>query len=177
MDQITISLLAELVNIESLTGNEGAVAKYLATYLKGLGFTVELIPIHPSSERTNVYAYIGSKRSTRCLLTTHIDTVPPFIPFSGPDEAGKMSGRGTCDAKGPAVAQMLAAKGLMDEGRIKEGDLGLLFVVGEEVDGVGMKAASEMGLKWENIVFGEPTEGKLALGHKVACYSPRLHGC
>ncbi|KAF5364899.1 hypothetical protein D9758_008120 [Tetrapyrgos nigripes] len=29
-----------------------------------------------------------------------------------------------------------------------------------------MKAASRMGLRWKYIIFGEPTEAKLALGHK-----------
>ncbi|KAK7457099.1 hypothetical protein VKT23_010401 [Stygiomarasmius scandens] len=161
-----LSLLSDLVNIPSLTGEEGKVANHLASFLKNEGFTVELLPIYPGSERQNVYAYIGTTRNTKFLFTTHIDTVPPFIPFSGPDAEGKVFGRGTCDAKGSVVVQIQAAKELFQEGLLREGDLALLFVVGEEIDGAGMKAASRMGLKWKNIVFGEPTEGKLALGHK-----------
>ncbi|TRM56991.1 hypothetical protein BD626DRAFT_635196 [Schizophyllum amplum] len=159
-------LLHDLVNIESLTGNEGRVAAHLADVLRARGFTVELLPIAPESPRANVYAYLGDKRPARCLLTTHIDTVPPFIPFSGPDAEGKVYGRGTCDAKGAAVAMISAAERLVAAEQVKAGDLALLFVVGEEVDGAGMKAASELGLRWENIVFGEPTESRLALGHK-----------
>ncbi|KAF8907764.1 hypothetical protein CPB85DRAFT_1436347 [Mucidula mucida] len=180
------SLLAELVNIESLTGEEEKVALFLADTLRADGYTVELIPIAPSSRRVNIYAYIGSTRSTKCLLTTHIDTVPPFIPFSGPDEHGIVHGRGTCDAKGAVVAQILAVKELVESGAVQEGDVAMMYVVGEEVDGVGMKAASKMGLHWDSIVFGEPTEGKLALGHKgillfelsasgVACHSGYPH--
>ncbi|THU99017.1 Zn-dependent exopeptidase [Dendrothele bispora CBS 962.96] len=161
-----LSLLSDLVNIPSLTGDEGKIADFLTSFLKNEGFTVELWPIHPGSERRNIYAYFGSTRTNKFLFTTHIDTVPPFIPFSGPDANQNVFGRGTCDAKGAAVVQIQAAKELFAESVVKEGDLALLLVVGEEIDGVGMKNASKMGLKWENIVFGEPTEGKLALGHK-----------
>ncbi|KAI5831397.1 Zn-dependent exopeptidase [Schizophyllum commune Tattone D] len=160
------SLLRDLVDIESLTGDEGRVGEHLAGVLRAKGFTVELLPIATGSPRANVYAYLGDVRETRCLLTTHIDTVPPFIPFSGPDAEGKVYGRGTCDAKGAAVAMIEAAERLIAAKEVKPGDLALLFVVGEEVDGVGMKAASEIGLRWESIAFGEPTDSKLALGHK-----------
>ena len=42
----------------------------------------------------------------------------------------------------------------------------MLYVVGEERGGVGIKAANAFGLSWEMVIFGEPTELKLASGHK-----------
>lgn len=42
----------------------------------------------------------------------------------------------------------------------------MLFVVGEEQGGAGMKAANDLGLRPHAIVFGEPTERKLVSGHK-----------
>lgn len=44
--------------------------------------------------------------------------------------------------------------------------MGLLFVVGEETGGDGMRKANDLGLEPKAIVFGEPTEGKLVSGHK-----------
>ena len=31
-----------------------------------------------------------------------------------------------------------------------------------------MRAANELGLTWSSVIFGEPTQGKLAVGHKGA---------
>lgn len=42
----------------------------------------------------------------------------------------------------------------------------LLFTVGEEVDHIGMKATSSLALKPRFLIVGEPTESKLAVGHK-----------
>ena len=46
--------------------------------------------------------------------------------------------------------------------------LGMLFVVGEEIGGTGMKAFASyaMNATFRAAIFGEPTEGKLASGHK-----------
>lgn len=44
--------------------------------------------------------------------------------------------------------------------------MALLYVVGEEVTGDGMKAANELNPGWKTVIFGEPTELKLAVGHK-----------
>ncbi|KAK3085179.1 hypothetical protein LTR53_020117, partial [Teratosphaeriaceae sp. CCFEE 6253] len=49
---------------------------------------------------------------------------------------------------------------------ISPDDIAFLFVVGEEVGGDGMRKANDLGLEPQTIVFGEPTEGKLASGHK-----------
>jgi acetylornithine deacetylase len=109
-------------------------------------------------------AYIGQERQTRILVTSHIDTVPPFIPYEL--RGDQVWGRGSADAKGSVAAQIFAVERLRDAGKIVEGDVALLFVVGEEKDGHGMKAANDLGLAWESVIFGEPTELKLATGHK-----------
>lgn len=70
------------------------------------------------------------------------------------------------DAKGSVASQIIAVEELLAAGKIEEGDIALLFVVGEERGGDGMKKANELGLKWETCIFGEPTELKLASGHK-----------
>ncbi|KAH8815245.1 hypothetical protein F5884DRAFT_666780 [Xylogone sp. PMI_703] len=175
-----IDLHKALVEYESITGNEHGVAKFLTEYLEGLNFTVEAQEISgsaPASEyvpdenqklrsrsRENIFAYVGSSRKTRTLVTSHIDTVPPFWPYER--RGDEIWGRGTVDAKGSVAAQIKAVEELLAGGAIAEGDVALLFVVGEETGGDGMRKANHLGLKWDTVIFGEPTELKLASGHK-----------
>jgi acetylornithine deacetylase len=100
-------------------------------------------------------------------LSTHLDTVPPFIP---PTVQGDMlHGRGACDAKGIAAAMIVAADRLRAQGR----RVALLFVVGEETCHDGAQAAN----RWARgtlprrprlLINGEPTESRLATGTKGA---------
>lgn len=159
-----VKLLKQLMEIPSVSEEEHEIGVFLARYLKSLNYTVELIPIAPNSDRCNVYAYLGDSRKARTLLTSHMDTVPPHIPFS--IKGDTIFGRGACDDKGPLAAQIIALEELRAEGATKAGDVSLLFVVGEEKGGPGMLAANDMNLTWEAVIFGEPTEGKLATGHK-----------
>ncbi|TVY36616.1 Peptidase M20 domain-containing protein [Lachnellula subtilissima] len=169
-DLPVVSLLKQLIEIPSTSDNELAVGLFLEHHHQSLGYTVERIPISPSSTRHNVYAYLGPKssRKTRICLTSHMDTVPPHIPLSLSADGQTIWGRGACDDKGPLAAQIEAVEQLRREGRISEsgGDVSFLWVVGEEKGGPGMLAANDMGLTWEAVIFGEPTEGKLGVGHK-----------
>ncbi|KAK9475239.1 uncharacterized protein V1510DRAFT_410427 [Dipodascopsis tothii] len=160
-----IGLHRQLIEIPSVTGNEYGVAQFLQTYLTARGYTVELQPVSEEPPRANVFAYQGNERSTRVLLTSHIDTVPPYIPHSVHD--GYIWGRGSVDAKASVAAQITALQEMTAAKNVSVGDVALLFVVGEETDGIGMTTASaKLGLTWETVIFGEPTEGKLAVGHK-----------
>lgn len=159
-----VKLLQQLMEIPSISEEEHNIGVFLADYLKALNYTVELIPIARGSDRCNVYAYLGQKRKARVLLTSHMDTVPPHIPFSMQGDI--IFGRGACDDKGPLAAQIIALEELRAEGAVQDEEVSLLFVVGEEKGGPGMLAANDMGLTWEAVIFGEPTEGKLATGHK-----------
>ena len=165
-----MKLLTSLMGIVSTSEVEHDIGVFLEQHLQSLGYTVERIPIATGSPRHNVYAYLGSSRQTRVLLTAHMDTVPPHIPLSHKytdDRGDIIYGRGSSDDLGPLSAQIIAAEELRKEGRVRgEGDVGLLFVVGEENGGHGMIAANDMGLTWESGIFAEPTQGKLAKGHK-----------
>ena len=162
-----IQVLESLINIDSTSEREHEIGLFLEQHLQGLGYTAERIPIAPGSSRHNVYAYLGEQRKARVLLTSHMDTVPPHIPFSiDPEDSDVIRGRGACDDLGPLVAQVYAVEELRAEGKLKDGDVSFLFVVGEEKGGPGMLAANDMGLTWEAGIFGEPTEGKLGKGHK-----------
>lgn len=165
MDHPVVRLLKSLMSIVSTSELEYDIGIYLEQHLQSLGYTVERIPVAPGSTRHNVYAYLGSSRKTRLLLTAHMDTVPPHIPLT--IDGDIIRGRGSSDDLGPLAAQIVAAEELRREGKIRaEGDIGLLFVVGEENGGHGMVAANDMGLSWESGIFAEPTQSKLAKGHK-----------
>jgi acetylornithine deacetylase len=149
-------LTCTLVNLESVSGNEKACAAFLRDYLLARNFQVELQPVSP--ERANLLAWRGTPE---VVLSTHLDTVPPFFPAREDEEF--IYGRGACDAKGIVAAQVMAAQRLLQDG---VGDFGLLFLVGEETvsDGARVANLSPRGAKY--IINGEPTDNKLALGSK-----------
>jgi acetylornithine deacetylase len=95
--------------------------------------------------------------------------VPPHIPFERRVKNGTVYhyGRGSVDAKG-AVAPMIIAAHNFLQSRTDTPRLGLLFVLGEEIGGEGMKAFATYAknVTFRAAIFGEPTEGKLASGHK-----------
>ena len=70
------------------------------------------------------------------------------------------------DDKGSVAAQLMAVNRLLSTEQISPDDIALLFVIGEEIGGDGMRKANDLNLKPKSIVFGEPTEGKLVSGHK-----------
>ncbi|KAG7703535.1 hypothetical protein KL933_004330 [Ogataea haglerorum] len=162
-----------LVRIKSLSFQEQDASEYVAEYLERLGLTVERIS---SQGRNNIYAYLGKTRDTKVLLTSHIDTVPPYIGYY--DNGDKIYGRGSCDAKGSVAAQITAFTELYEQNEVHEGDVALLFVVGEETGGDGMLTVDkEIDANWKMVVFGEPTENKLAVGHKgVYYFKIQVHG-
>ena len=145
-----------LVNIDSVTGGEGACAEFLRQTLAARQFEVELQPVSPG--RSNVLAFRGTPE---VVLSTHIDTVPPFFPAR--EDAEWIYGRGSCDAKGIVAAQVTAAERLASDGM---DDFGLMFLVGEETVSDGARAADAAPRGAKYIINGEPTGNKLALGTK-----------
>ncbi|MCU1288610.1 MAG: Peptidase dimerization protein [Acidobacteria bacterium] len=152
-------LTKTLIDIPSISDDEQAVGFYLRDYLESLGWTVELQPV--SSNQNNVIAYLNEK--PRVFLSTHMDTVPPFIEAS--EDAEKIYGRGACDAKGIIASQIFAAEELRKQG---VEDIGLLYTVDEEQGSSGAKAANlhPLAAKCEYMINGEPTDNDLAIGSK-----------
>lgn len=128
-----------------------------------------------TSPRENIYAYLGETRKTRTLVSSHIDTVPPFWKYER--NGSEIWGRGSVDAKGSVASQIIAVEEMIAAGKLVEGDVSLLFVVGEEAGGDGMIKANDLDLTWDSCIFGEPTELKLASGHKgIISLSITAHG-
>lgn len=155
-----ISLTRRLVDIESISGNEGRVGVFLADYLGQLGYNSRLMPVE--GERQNVFATSPEDPNPAVVFSTHLDTVPPFIP-SREDET-RIYGRGSCDAKGIVAAQIAAAERLKEQGT----HVGLLFLVGEERDSLGAKTANKQPNSCKFLINGEPTENRVAIASKGA---------
>jgi acetylornithine deacetylase/succinyl-diaminopimelate desuccinylase-like protein len=153
-----VALTRQLVDIESTTGNEGRVADFLHGELNRLGYRAFKMPVE--GERSNLFATFPQQARPEVVFSTHMDTVPPFIPSSEDDT--KIYGRGACDAKGIIAAQIAAAERLRQEGIY----VGLLFVVGEEKDSLGAKVANQQSPGCKFLVNGEPTENRMASASK-----------
>ncbi|RAH80171.1 Zn-dependent exopeptidase [Aspergillus japonicus CBS 114.51] len=180
-----LSFHRDIVTIESISENEQEVGDFIIDFLLSYNLTVEKQVVTPKStttkERFNIYAYAGDNRFPEILLTSHIDTVPPFIPYSlhppAPNpHTGKfnrkdllIAGRGTVDAKASVAALIFAVLDTLATD--PRASVGILLDVGEEKSGVGMKhfSASELNpapSNFHTVIFGEPTNGDLVKGHK-----------
>jgi acetylornithine deacetylase len=170
-----LALTRQLVNIESTTYHEGAAGAFLYDYLVSQGYAVERQQVRQpdlartpgggSGERFNVFATVSGV-PPEIVLSTHMDTVPPFFGCTEDDEF--LYGRGTCDAKGIIATQVAAADRLREAG-VK---VGLLFVVGEERDSAGALAANTLAANFKErprfLINGEPTDNRLAIATKGA---------
>jgi acetylornithine deacetylase len=155
-----VALTLELCALPSPTGDESAVMALAASWCQRLGLSVSTQPVGQGG-RCNVLA-TDPDTPPQVLFTTHLDTVPPHIPPT--DDGDLLRGRGTCDAKGAAAAMLVAVERLRAAG---ERRVGLLFVVGEETESDGAKAAAAgfaPGVRY--VVNGEPTALQLASGQK-----------
>lgn len=149
--------LTHLIDIPSITGEEYALSRYLRDFLIEKGMSVDLMPVE--EDRYNLFAVFSDKPDV--ILTTHMDTVAPFIHSH--IEKDKIFGRGACDAKGIMASMIYAVLTLEKDVRDR---VGLLFVVGEETDSIGAKTAVKNIYKPRFFINGEPTENKLVHAQK-----------
>jgi acetylornithine deacetylase len=153
-----VALAAELLPIPSTTRDEGAAVEFVSRWLVARDWNVTVQEVTPG--RGNIWA---SRKGGGVTLSTHLDTVPPYVPPRRAD--GKLFGRGACDAKGIAAAMLVAADRLVQAG---EERVDLLFVVGEERGSDGARMANQLPATSQWLINGEPTESLLASGCKGA---------
>jgi acetylornithine deacetylase len=180
-----LSLHKSLIETSSVSGTEHDVGVWLESYLEKKGYTTsrqELEPFENTPDgkpRFNVLAWRQDGKKTfdpKIAVSSHIDVVPPHIPYGIDDgeitKETMITGRGSVDAKGSVAAQITAVEHLIEHDKIDAHKVLLLFVVGEEVKGDGMRRFStaleekELPYNLDAVIFGEPTELKLACGHK-----------
>ncbi|HEY0778249.1 MAG TPA: M20/M25/M40 family metallo-hydrolase [Gemmatirosa sp.] len=161
LDVIDVAL--RLLRAESTSGAEAPAVDAMTALLGERGWRVTRIPV--TNGRDDLFTE-AEGRPAEVVLSTHLDTVPPYI--APRLDGGRLWGRGACDAKGIAAAMVCAAERLRDAGV----PVGLLFVVGEETAHDGAHAAdaahAHVAPRARVLVNGEPTESTLATGTKGA---------
>lgn len=151
-------LLMEWLEIDSTSGREAKFLETLESYFTARGYHATRQPVEEA--RWNLLL-TRPHHPPRVLFSTHVDTVPPFLPVR--TDGKSIWGRGACDTKGGIVAMALAGDRLLAEG-IQ--DFGYLFVVGEEVDHCGAKVAKGLPVKTERIILCEPTQNQVVSAQK-----------
>jgi acetylornithine deacetylase len=155
-------LTRRLIDIESITPNEREIGDFLWENLSGLArqFNGETERMAVEPGRDNIFVRFGNPA---VVLSTHMDTVPPFIPSR--EDNDYIWGRGACDTKGIIATMIAASEELLARGKR---NFGLLFVVGEERNSAGAQVAARNPRGSKFLINGEPTENKLAVGSKGA---------
>ncbi|VDN26753.1 unnamed protein product [Gongylonema pulchrum] len=169
--------LTQLMQINSTTGNEEDLSTALTQYFTTTGWHVLRQPLKSDPKRHNllVTRIPYKPPGPRYLMNTHMDTVPPYIPPAC--DGIKVSGRGANDAKGQLAAMTFAAQQIAKEDPVLAENIGLLFVVSEELDHIGMVEANSLGAVPEFFMIGEPTELKFGRLQKGAVkVTLKVHG-
>ncbi len=155
--------LISWLEIDSTSGHEATFLEELERFFIVHGFQCERQ--HVEGARWNLL--VSTDEAPRLLYSTHVDTVPPFLPVRAVNENGvdRIYGRGACDTKGGIVAMIAAGLRLLKAGRR---DFGFLFVVGEEVDHIGAKKSTELVYEpaIERIILCEPTLNRVVSAQK-----------
>lgn len=172
-----VDLTTALCTIPSITGEEADVVDDVAARLKRLGMSVSRQHVAGPAGRDNLVAVSGDA-PPEVLLTTHLDTVPPYFAPTIAVEDGVewMKGRGVVDAKGIAAAMICSMQRLLQRGETR---VGLMFVVGEETNSDGAILASKTGFapKVKYFIDGEPTDSLLVSAMKgVLAFEMHVEG-
>lgn len=165
-----IKILQDVVQINSVNGNEEEVANYLRALLQEHDIAAKIIPY--SEGRASLIAEIGNGNGPVIGFDGHEDTVSlgdeskwTYPPLSATvTEEGKMYGRGTTDMKSGLVAAVIAMINLKESGVSLNGTVRLLATVGEEKGELGAGQLAELGYAddMEALVVCEPTGGDFA---------------
>ena len=118
----------ELVDVPSVSGEEGAILKTLAERVPAEFDVVD-------GEDGVLFVASGTRRpgSPFVVLAGHVDTVPPNGPLEGSREAGWVHGRGAADMKGALAVMEQTGAWLASDPRASDLDVGLLFFAREEL--------------------------------------------
>ncbi|MBN9386991.1 MAG: M20 family metallopeptidase [Chloroflexi bacterium] len=145
-----IELTQKLVQIpsENPTGDEVALGRFVAEWLREHGIETEVRPVE--GERANVLGRIRGAGGPPLVYLAHLDTVPigdrhkwKHDPFGGEIADGYMYGRGSCDMKSGTAAAMIALARIKQSGKPLSGDLVLACTVDEEE--AFMKGSTALG--------------------------------
>jgi acetylornithine deacetylase/succinyl-diaminopimelate desuccinylase-like protein len=169
-----VELVQEVCRIPSVLGEEGALARFLASVMEDSGFeAVKLQPVLP--DRPNAVGELSFSAGRRVVLTGHLDTKPVShgwklsTPFSGDLIGGAVYGHGVMDMKAALVCQIVAMEAVRAADVPVAGTLAMAAVcdhMGDQMGSIAYFAEHEADL----CVLGELTDNEVCLGHRGRCY-------
>ena len=154
-----VELTSRLVDIESVSGNETAVADAVETALRGLTHLEVL------RDGDAVVARTRLGRERRVVIAGHLDTVPVNGNLPARLEGDMLWGRGTVDMKGGCAVMLALAASVVDP----IVDITWVFYDHEEVEsslnGLGRLARNRPELLAADFaILGEPSNAKVEGG-------------
>lgn len=165
-----VELCRQLIQIPSLSGDEGRLVKKLKEIYTEMGFDEVII-----DEYGSIIACIrGEKPGIRVLFDAHIDTVPvtdpskwKHSPFGAEIDNGRIYGRGTSDMKGSLSAMIKAAEDFMKKyKRDFSGEIYIAGVVHEECfEGVAARKISQR-VNPDIVIIGEASNLNIKCGQR-----------
>ncbi|MCC7667730.1 ArgE/DapE family deacylase [Liquorilactobacillus satsumensis] len=184
-----LDILKKLITINSVNGNEVAVAQYLADLLAAYGIESQLDQF--GDGRANLVAQIGQGKDERVLcFTGHQDTVAvsnaqkwEHPPFEAQISGDQLFGRGAADMKSGLAAEVITLIELVAEGKQPRGTVKFVATAGEEYGTPGAYRLDEQGITKDitAMVVGEPTGGQVVYAHsgslnyEIKCYGKAAH--
>jgi acetylornithine deacetylase len=160
-----IDLLARMVSIPSVSGEEEALATYVEQTARSWG-------LDPTRDEVGVRVDVRGRRPGPTLaLVSHLDVVPPGKgwtrdPFTATVEGTRLYGRGSGDAKASVSAMLTAAKDMADAGGPEAGRLLVLLGYGEETRHTTMERAVQSAGDIDAAIVGEPTNLDFAVAQR-----------
>ena len=149
---------------------EGAMADLLTAILSAWGAVTRKVEIAPG--RFNFIARFAGTGPRSLMLEAHSDTVSvegmTVAPFEAVVRDGRLSGRGSCDDKGPMAAMLLAIRSVFGSGFRPAGTVYFVSTADEEIGAAGAKAVVADGPRVDMAVVGEPTGMAVIHAHKGA---------
>jgi acetylornithine deacetylase len=192
-DQALVRELIDLIRVPSVTGTdaESDLQHRAAGQLTELGFSVDAwkldlpaLEAHPDfpgteaprGEGYGVVGTFGGDGMPALVLQSHVDVVPTGDldkwvdrdPFSGDVRDGVVHGRGACDMKAGAAANLAVARALVASGVTLERPFAMHSVVSEEDGGLGAFATLLRGHRGEVAVLTEPTSERIVVANAGA---------
>lgn len=171
-DSVKLSILQELIQINTVNGHEQPATEYLKQVLSDHGIEANLVAL--AAGRTNLVAEVGTENGPVLALAGHLDTVDvgddkkwQHNPFCGQVIGDAVYGRGSVDMKGGLAAMVNTLIELKEAGLPKHGKVRLLATVDEEIGGLGSLELTRQGLVHDvdAMIVGEATTSRLEYAH------------
>jgi succinyl-diaminopimelate desuccinylase len=165
-----INTYLDLIRINSISGNEGDLANFIANKLSNIGLDVEWH--NKENIGPSLYAELkGHNEGPTILMIGHMDTVDimkgwttdPFTPVIDGD---KVYGLGACDMKGGIAAIIESLETMVENNVELKGNIAVAFVSDEEILSRGTYKLLQDGLKADMAIMAECRFSEAAIGFR-----------